>query len=590
MKSFYPQLINRINFVKRKLYSQQNSTETSEEHPLKIKLRRWKWQIENNSPPEIYNSTLYFCIFVFGVLGAARGIDEGGISGCLALKAFRSQFGLDDETKTQLQLANLESNIAAMVQLGSIAGAALASYSVDRLGRVHALRVLCIVWLIGAIIQITSVSVGQLYAGRFIEGIAIGQTTTVGPTYTAEVSPSAIRGLAVSIFAGSVYFGIMIAYFTAYGAAVHISATSNRQWMVVVALKLILSFLVLVMSFYVAESPRWLIKKDDHTSALISLAKLRGLPEDDLFVQGELTDILGQYRMEQDLVAQDTMWSRIKEIFVVKSNRYCFFAVAIMAQALGQWLGANAITIYASNLFALTGIRGSVHELKMLAILGVVKFVSAYGSAFFMIDYLGRRRSLYLGLTLQMTCLLYFAIFLTIKPEAVHTKSELKGADSRAAKGALAAIFLSGCGWTMGYNNIQYLMGSEIFPLNIRTLAQSIVMTFHFANQYGNSKALPLMMIAMKPYGAFYFFVGVIGLGFFWCWFFVPEVSGRSLELMQEMFDLPWYQIGRHGPRLCRDQSQVHVIAQSRRCSSVAPISKYHRERKAFVESSDKAE
>lgn len=164
---------------------------------------KWKWQINtDDSPPEIYNRTLYLSIFAFGILGAARGFDEGNISGCIALPSFKSQFGLADKTKSVDEIANLKSNITSMVQLGSIGGALIAMYSVDKLGRLRALQVVCFIWMIGTIIQITSNDVGQLYAGRFIEGLAIGQTTTIGPSFTSEISPKAIRGLAVLIFSG----------------------------------------------------------------------------------------------------------------------------------------------------------------------------------------------------------------------------------------------------------------------------------------------------------------------------------------------------------------------------------------------------
>lgn len=112
----------------------------------------------------------------------------------------------------------------------------------------------------------------------------------------------------------------------------------------------------------------------------------------------------------------------------------------------------------------------------------------------------------------------------------------------------------------MGFNSVQYLLGSEIFPLNIRSFAQSMVMVLHFANQYGNSKAVPKMMIALQPYGAFYLFSGVLLIGLFWAWFFVPEVAGRSLESMDEIFNLPWYLIGRKGPQLCPDYSELNKI------------------------------
>ncbi|KAK6464748.1 quinate permease [Scheffersomyces coipomensis] len=506
--------------------------------------------------------TLYLAVFVYGLCGAARGFDEGNISGNISLPSFQTRFGLNDPTKTPNQLADLKSNITSMVQLGSIGGSILAMYTVDKLGRVRALQAVCILWVVAAAIQISSSSVGQLYAGRLLEGLAIGQTTTIGPSMS-EIAPSRIRGLCVSIFSGAVYFGIMLGYFVNYGCVLTVPNDSDRQWRITISLKIILAGLIFILSFlFLIESPRWLLKVNRAEEAVEKLSKLRHLPPDHPYIVAEISDINEQVLAEREATHGYNVFRKLKDIIMVKSLRYRFFVLCAMAQILGQWSGANAVTIYASQLFSFAGVVGT-DQLKMSAILGVVKFVSAYISAFFFIDFLGRRKALYIGLTLQLFTILYFAIFMTIVPEASNATAVLTSSQKAAAKGALAAIFLSGTGWTFGWNNIQYLLGSELFPLKIRSFAQSLVMVLHFANQYGNSKALPVMILAMTNYGVFYFFVGIMVIGLFWCWFFLPEVAGRSLESMEEIFNLPWYVIGRKGPELCPDYSEINKISHT---------------------------
>jgi hypothetical protein len=48
----------------------------------------------------------------------------------------------------------------------------------------------------------------------------------------------------------------------------------------------------------------------------------------------------------------------------------------------------------------------------------------------------------------------------------------------------------------------------------------------------------------------FFSCVTLIGLG--WVWFFLPETAGKSLESMDEIFNLPWYLIGRKGAQLTK--------------------------------------
>lgn len=551
-----------VDSLEHKYNSSPSASIEHEEKPSKKSKFRWSVDLSDH-PPEIFNLTLYLSIFVFGVLGASRGLEEGNSGLNTKLGSFKKQFGLADKTKTEDQLANLKSNITLMVMLGSIGGALIAMKTVDFFGRIRALQIVCVVLIVGVIIQITSNSIGQLYAGKIIEGLAVGHTTSIGPVYLSEVAPSPIRGLATCIFSGAVYLGSMISYFTNYGVALHVPAEKNghinkNQWRITLAPKLILSGLIFIMSFvFCIESPRWLLKTNKPDKAAENLSKLRRLPADHPYIIAEISDINEQVIAEKEATNHSSLLSNFKALVSNKSIAYRFFVISCGCQIIGQWTGANAVTVYASELFSLIGVTGT-GTLKMSAVLGVVKFISAYLSAFFLIDVIGRKRALYTGLSLQMTCILYYAIFLTIVPQAAEEGVDLNGSKKRAAQGALAAIFLSGTGWTMGFNSVQYLIGAEIFPLGIRSFAQSLVMVLHFANQYGNSKALPKMMLAMHPYGAFYFFVGVMIIGLVYA-FFLPELKGRSLESIEEVFTLPWYNL-RHCNRLIADHSQIHKI------------------------------
>ncbi|CAH6722017.1 hexose transporter Hxt9p [[Candida] jaroonii] len=548
-----------------------NNDQKSEENVeyLEPEKPKFSWRVvDNHSPPEIYNWTLYMSIFVFGILGAARGLDEANSAGIAVQKSFRDQFGLNDPNKSVHEIADLKSNITAMVQLGSIGGAVIASFLVDWVGRVRSMQIVCVCWIVAVIIQITSRTLGQLYVGRLLEGLlAIGLTTTIGPTYISEVTPKAIRGMAGCIFAGAVYLGIMLSYFAHYGTAVHISQDSNTQWIIPNTLKIVFAGLIFILSiFFCVESPRWYIKVGKNETAVKALSKLRHLPETHPFLIGEITDITEQVEFEKRAKEGNTLWGLTLQLVRTKSMRYRFFMLSAMIHVLGQWSGANSVTIYAPELFGLSGIKG-VETLKMTAVLGVVKFIGAYISAFFIIDFLGRRKALYIGISLQMMALLFFALFLLLVPEAAHEgeqASDLSPSQLHASKAAMAAIYISGLGWVTGFNSMQYLIGSEIFPINMRSFAQSITMVVHFANQYGNSKALPKMLLTLQPYGTFFFFVGVNFLALTWAWFCIPEVSGRSLESMEELFNLPWYLIGRRGHILCPDHSEVNKIDYSK--------------------------
>jgi len=97
------------------------------------------------------------------------------------------------------------------------------------------------------------------------------------------------------------------------------------------------------------------------------------------------------------------------------------------------------------------GTKGQNEKLFATAIFGVVKFVSSIICAFFLVDVIGRKRALSIGIGLQAVSMIYIACFLTAVPgideEHVFTKSQ-----KAASTVAIVMIYLSGVGWAVGKN------------------------------------------------------------------------------------------------------------------------------------------
>lgn len=514
-----------------------------------------------DTPREAFNWRLVFSVICFGLMGAARGLDEGLIGTTVTQKSFISEYHLvKSKTLDAKALQNKIGNITAMVQIGSVGGALIAFIACDKIGRIWATRQLCAIWIIGVIVYITAAgNYGQVLAGRFVMGLGIGQTTVVAPAYLAEAAPRSIRGLCICIFSGSVYLGIMLGYFANWGTSIHISNSSSSQWVDATILHIIFAGIILIMSIFALESPRWLAKIGRKEQAAINMSKLRQLPADHPYVRAELIDIDDQLEREKEATLGSGFFGPLKELFLIPSNRYRIF-LGLMCQLLGQWSGANSITIYAPQFFALLGKTGQSEQLFATAIFGVVKFASAIICAFFLVDFLGRKRSLSTGIIIQFISVLYVAIYLTTVPQITSGKASSTAA-KHAGTGAIVMIYFSGVGWALGWNSIQYLIGAEIFPLRVRSLGTSMIMCFHFVNQYGNSKAVPLMLLpqspGLSPNGTFWFFSAVTLLGLAFVWFFLPETAGKSLEGMDELFNLPWHIIGRKGAQLTEGKGSV---------------------------------
>ncbi|KAJ6133219.1 hypothetical protein N7471_008434 [Penicillium samsonianum] len=513
-------------------------------------------------PKETLNAKLWFAVFAFGLMGAARGVDEGLITGVFNSHAFKQSVGIDDLSKDDL--ASVKGTISSMVQLGSVAGALFAFLVCDRIGRVWATRQLCCLWILGIAIFIgNNGNMSAVYAGRFIAGLGIGQTCVVGPIYLSEISPAPIRGLCTCMFTGAVYLGIMIAYFANWGTQLHMADTFNR-WAVPTSLHLMFAGIILILTFFQLESPRFYIKQGKREKALEVLCKLRGLPATHPYVLNEITEMDVAFQEEMEATLGMGWKGLFKEILGIKRNAYRLF-LTNLAQNMACWSGGSAITVYAPDLFTLVGITGQEQSLFSTVVFGVVKFVAAIICALFLVDMAGRKRSLIIGIVLQSIAMFYIAIFLNLVPIAENPHFVATKSQNQASTAAIAFIYISGVGWALGWNSGQYLLSSELFPLRIRGICSSITMAMHFICQYAVNRVLPEMLLedtGLGPHGTFYFFGVVSVLGGFWVWLFVPEAAGRSLETIDKMFDLPWYKIGLHGRKFAedydREQEQIY--------------------------------
>ncbi|EPE03061.1 mfs quinate transporter [Ophiostoma piceae UAMH 11346] len=510
------------------------------------------FRLKNLGEPEgVFNWRLWFAVLSFGLLGAARGVDEGLISGAFNSKDFQKTIHYD--TYTTVERANIKANVSSMVQIGSVGGALFAFILCDRIGRIWATRQLCVLWIIGISIFLGSNgNLGAIYAGRFIAGLGIGQTPVVGPIYIAEIAPASVRGLCTCIFTGFVYLGIVLAYFANYGCQLHLGDTSHSRWQVPTSLHIMFAGLIFGLMFLQYESPRFLVKQGRTAQAVEVMSRLRNLPPDHPYVTTEINTIHIQHQEECEATLGAGWLGIVKEMFLDTRNRYRLY-LACGAQVMSQWSGAGSITIYAPDLFRLLGVTGTNEGLLVTAVFGIVKLVAALACALFLVDVIGRKRALLTGITLQAIAMIYIAGFLTGVPEmGMEEGYNLDKKELGPSRGAIFMIYLSGFGWALGWNSMQYLLTAELFPLRIRAASTSLAMVLHFANQYGNARAVPNMLLptnhgGITPKGTFWCFAAVTLLGGFWVWISVPETAGRSLESMDRLFDLPWYRIGRYG-------------------------------------------
>ena len=239
------------------------------------------------------------------------------------------------------------------------------------------------------------------------------------------------------------------------------------MWIVPFAVQLIPSGLLFIGSFWLRESPRWLMSKGRREPAIKNLCWIRNLDEDDIYIKEEL------YAIDTDLERQMAggglgFWQPFKLLASNRHIQWRFF----LGGSLFFWQngsGINAINYYSPTVFKSIGITGLDTSLFTTGLFGVVKTVFTIIYLVFLIDQYGRRKLLMIGAAGGSICLWYVGAYIAIAKPAQHPTKTLPPS-------GVSAVFFFYL-WTAFYsptwNPTPWVYNSEMFDQNVRTLAQA---------------------------------------------------------------------------------------------------------------------
>lgn len=240
--------------------------------------------------------------------------DQGSASVITLLPGFQQHFGIDSGT-----IASNIQKFVSIVYIGYAVGAALSFFINDRIGRLWSYRLYNIIWIIGQITASLAQGLTAPYASLIVSGIGLGSLSVIGPMTLVEIAPREIRGLITSWFAVAMALSSVVAIFCVLGIYLHI-ASSPLQYQIVWITPAVFMFLCIVASFFVCESPRWLLMVQRREDAVTALHRLRRLPTDDARVLEELNGV--EKALEQAGMRSGGTLTLLKEIFTAIQSIY----------------------------------------------------------------------------------------------------------------------------------------------------------------------------------------------------------------------------------------------------------------------------
>lgn len=432
---------------------------------------------------------------IAGLAGLLFGYDTGIIAG--ALLTITPDFSLNS-----LQAGM----VVGAVPIGAVGGAWFASKGADRHGRRSLILVAAAIFVVGAIVSAVSPGPLILILSRAVIGFGIGVASAVAPVYISEVAPPDLRGSLVTFFQLAVTIGILVAYLVGYAFT---DVGDGWRWML--GLGAVPAIAMGIGIIRLPNSPRWLLMEDDVEGARKALAMVR--PAGVQAIELEIGEI-------QSSMGGDTGdWKDLRKPAVKAA-----LLVGIGLAILQQITGINTVIYYAPTIIQSTGIDSA--SSAILASLGVgITNVLMTVVALRLLDRVGRRTLLFIGVSGMSASLFSLGLaFIGGIPETVSTV---------LAIGSLM-VFVSSFAISLG--PIFWLLNAEIYPLSVRSKAAAAgTMTNWFFNFLVSLTFLGLIDL-LTEVGAFWLY-GAVGLVTLWfCWKFVPETKGKSLEQIDAIF------------------------------------------------------
>ncbi|WOL17704.1 sugar carrier protein C-like [Canna indica] len=381
-------------------------------------------------------------------------------------------------------------------------------------------------FLVGASINGAAKDIAMLIIGRILLGFGVGFAIQSVPLYPSEMAPAKLRGMLNIGFQLMITVGILCANLINYFTA---KIKGGWGWRVSLGLACIPAIIITLGSLLLPDTPNSLIERGHTERAKAMLRKVRGTND----IDAEYEDIVAA---SEESKAIKHPWSNL-----LKRKYRPQLTMSILIPCFQQLTGINVVMFYAPVLFKTIGF-GSQASLMSAVITGSINMVSTFISIA-TVDKVGRRALFFQGGIQMIICQVGVGTMFGFK---FGTAGKANGPLSKAYTDWLLffiCAYTAGFAWSWG--PLGWLVPSEIFPLEIRSACQAIVVAVNMLFTFIVAEGFLSWLCHLK-FALFYCFSGILIVRTLFIAFFLPETKNRPIEEMSIVWKKHWFW-GRRG-------------------------------------------
>ncbi|XP_027176118.1 hexose carrier protein HEX6-like isoform X2 [Coffea eugenioides] len=373
-------------------------------------------------------------------------------------------------------------------------------------------------FLTGAALGGAAYNIYMLIFGRVLLGVGVGFANQSVPLYLSEMAPPKSRGAFNIGFQFCVGIGVLVANLINYGTE---KIKDGWGWRISLAMAAAPATILTVGALFLPETPNSLIQHgNDHEKAMKMLQRIRGTTD----VKAELVDLIKASEISK------TVKHPFKNLAQRKYRPQLVMSIAL--PFFQQVTGINVISFYAPVLFRTIGL-GESASLMSAVVIGLVGTSWTFISLL-IVDKLGRRTVLKTGGVQMFVSQMMIGAIMGVKLGDHGGMSKAYGVL------VLILICIYVAGFALSWGPLGWLVTSEIFPLEIRSAAQSITVAVGFLFTFLVAQTFLEMLCHFRSW-IFVFFGGWVAIMTVFVCLFLPETKNVPIEKMDEIWREHWY-------------------------------------------------